>query len=102
MSDELKESIAKILQAAKENNKSSGIYSVSGDQARGFADQGFNMVSKSCIRMCLNISSNIGLDLCHDGCGGASPGYDCGVDGGKGLIRPFCIKHRKRSHVRIV
>ena len=44
MSDELKEGIAKIQQAAKENKKSSGIYSVSGDQAREFADQGFNMV----------------------------------------------------------
>lgn len=46
MSDELKEGIAKIQQTAKANNKSSGIYSVSGDQARGFADQGFNMVSE--------------------------------------------------------
>ena len=45
MSDELKESITKIQQTAKENDKSSGIYTVSGDQARGFADQGFNMVS---------------------------------------------------------
>ena len=44
MSDELKEAIAKIQQAAKENQKSSGIYSTSGEQARGFADQGFNMV----------------------------------------------------------
>jgi len=45
MSEELKESIAKIQKSAKENEKSSGIYSVSGDQAREFADQGFNMVS---------------------------------------------------------
>ena len=46
MHDELKEAIAKILQAAKDNGKSSGIYSTSGDQAREFADQGFQMVSK--------------------------------------------------------
>ncbi|KAF6234398.1 hypothetical protein HO173_007431 [Letharia columbiana] len=45
MHDELKEAIAKIHRAAKENEKSSGIYSTSGDQAREFADQGFNMVS---------------------------------------------------------
>ena len=45
MHDELKEAIAKIQRAAKENEKSSGIYSTSGDQAREFADQGFNMVS---------------------------------------------------------
>jgi len=42
--DELNEAIAKIQRAAKENHKSSGIYSTSGEQARGFADQGFNMV----------------------------------------------------------
>lgn len=45
MHDELKEAIAKILRAAKDNQKSCGIYSTSGDQAREFADQGFNMVS---------------------------------------------------------
>ena len=44
MHDELKEAIAKVQQAAKENKKSTGIYSTSGDQAREFADQGFNMV----------------------------------------------------------
>ena len=44
MHDELKEAIAKIQRAAKDNKKSSGIYSTSGEQARGFADQGFNMV----------------------------------------------------------
>lgn len=43
--DDLKEAIAKIQRAAKENEKSSGIYATSGDQAREFADQGFNMVS---------------------------------------------------------
>lgn len=45
MHDELKEAIAKVQRVAKENEKSSGIYSTSGDQAREFADQGFNMVS---------------------------------------------------------
>lgn len=45
MHDELKEAIARIQRVAKENGKSSGIYSTSGDQARDFADQGFNMVS---------------------------------------------------------
>ena len=44
MHDELKEAIANIQRAAKDNKKSSGIYSTSGDQARKFADQGFNMV----------------------------------------------------------
>ena len=45
MHDELKEAIAKILQAAKDNGKGSGIYCTSGDQARECADQGFQMVS---------------------------------------------------------
>lgn len=55
MHDELKEAIAKIQRAAKENGKSSGIYSTSGDQAREFADQGFNMVS----RWRSSLSSNV-------------------------------------------
>ena len=42
---ELKEAILKTQQAAKANGKSSGIYSTSGEQAREFAEQGFNMVS---------------------------------------------------------
>ncbi|KAL9030788.1 MAG: hypothetical protein Q9196_001111 [Gyalolechia fulgens] len=45
MHDELKEAIAKIQRVAKENNKASGIYAVSGEQARQYADQGFQMVS---------------------------------------------------------
>ena len=45
MHEALKEAIAKIQRAAEENEKSSGIYCTSGDQAREFADQGFNMVS---------------------------------------------------------
>lgn len=45
MHDELKEAIAKIQRVAKENDKASGIYAVSGDQARQYADQGFQMVS---------------------------------------------------------
>lgn len=44
MHDELKQAVAKIQDVAKANNKSSGIYSTSGDQARQFADQGFQMV----------------------------------------------------------
>lgn len=44
MHDELKEAVAKIQRAAKKNEKYTGIYSTSGDQAREFADQGFNMV----------------------------------------------------------
>lgn len=44
MQPELKEAIAKIMRAAKENKKSTGIYATSGEQARSFADQGFNMV----------------------------------------------------------
>ena len=42
---ELKEAIARVQKAAKDNGKSSGIYCPSGDSARGYVDQGFNMVS---------------------------------------------------------
>ena len=47
MQEELKAAIARIQEVAKVNKKSTGIYSTSGEQARTFADQGFNMVDKS-------------------------------------------------------
>ena len=46
MHEELKQAIAKVQRVAKENEISSGIYATSGDQAREFADQGFQMVSQ--------------------------------------------------------
>ncbi|MCJ1364587.1 hypothetical protein MMC16_003700 [Acarospora aff. strigata] len=45
MHEDLKQAIAKIHKAAVDNDKKTGIYSTSGDQARQFADQGFHMVS---------------------------------------------------------
>ncbi|KAG8533400.1 uncharacterized protein KY384_002183 [Bacidia gigantensis] len=45
MHDDLKEAVAKVQRIAKEAGKSSGIYATSGEQAREFADQGFNMIS---------------------------------------------------------
>ena len=50
MHDELKDAVAKVQRVAKENGKTSGIYSTSGEQAREFADQGFNMVILYCPR----------------------------------------------------
>ena len=44
MHEELKEAVAKINHVAKENKKKSGIFATSGNQARQFADQGFQMV----------------------------------------------------------
>lgn len=41
---ELKAAIAKILKAAQDAGKKSGVYATSGDQARAYADQGFQMV----------------------------------------------------------
>jgi len=41
---ELKAAIAKILKAAQDAGKKSGVYATSGDQARQYADQGFQMV----------------------------------------------------------
>ena len=41
---ELKEAIAKILKAAQDAGKKSGVYATSGEQARAYADQGFQMV----------------------------------------------------------
>ncbi|KAI4207419.1 MAG: hypothetical protein LQ349_009846, partial [Xanthoria aureola] len=45
MHEELKEAVVKIQRVAKENRKASGIYATSGDQAREYADQGFQMIS---------------------------------------------------------
>lgn len=45
MHDELKEEIARIHQAAVDNGKKTGIYCISGDQARDYADKGFHMIS---------------------------------------------------------
>ena len=56
MHSDLKEAISKIQRAAKENKKSSGIYSTSGDQARDFADQGFNMVSPQDLSLSVNVA----------------------------------------------
>ena len=41
---ELKTAIAKVQKAAKKAGKVSGIYAISGEQARSYADQGFQMV----------------------------------------------------------
>lgn len=46
MAVELKDAIATILQTAKDNGKHTGIYATSGEQAREFADQGFQMVCR--------------------------------------------------------
>ena len=61
MHDELKEAIAKIQRAAKDNKKSSGIYCTSGDQAREFADRGFNMVSPCQTPLSANVAG-----ACHN------------------------------------
>lgn len=42
---ELKEAIAKIFTACKKADKKCGIFSVGGDQAKIFADQGFDMIN---------------------------------------------------------
>lgn len=47
MHDELKEAMKRIQQVAKANNKQSGVYSTSGEQARQYADQGFQMVRET-------------------------------------------------------
>ena len=46
MHENLKEAVGKIQQVAKQHNKRSGIYATSGEQARQFADQGFQMVGQ--------------------------------------------------------
>lgn len=45
MAPELKVAIGKILAACRRAGKKCGIYSVGGEQAKQFADEGFDMIS---------------------------------------------------------
>ena len=51
-SPELKAAIARILKAAQDAGKNSGIYCPSGEVARRYADEGFQMVR--CKLLCLS------------------------------------------------
>jgi len=78
MHQELKDAIARILQVAKENNRSTGIYATSGEQAREFADQGFHMVSLT-LPFCKSTTQLSSSDLCCSGYGRAPHGNDLGT-----------------------
>ena len=41
----LKEAVARIQKVARGDHKASGIYATSGDQARGYAEEGFQIIS---------------------------------------------------------
>lgn len=45
MAPELRDALAKILSAARKAGKKCGIYATGGDQAKLFADQGFDMMN---------------------------------------------------------
>lgn len=45
MAPELKEAIAKVLAASKKAGKKTGVYCIGGEQARQFAEQGFDMMN---------------------------------------------------------
>ena len=45
MHDNLHAAIAKVLKAANQAGKKAGIFCTSGEQAKGYADQGFHMIS---------------------------------------------------------
>ncbi|KAG9255075.1 HpcH/HpaI aldolase/citrate lyase family protein [Emericellopsis atlantica] len=42
---ELKDAMAKILKASHDNGKKCGVFSVTGEQAKAFAEQGFDMIA---------------------------------------------------------
>ena len=101
MHDELKEAIANIQRAAKENGKSTGIYSTSGDQAQEYADQGFHMV---CIcrtkRAVLWPMTFLTLGICDDRYGCTPSIYDIFFGGCQRLVCAFGAEYGKRRHVR--
>jgi len=45
MHDNLHAAVAKVLEAANAAGKKAGIFCTSGEQAKGYADQGFHMIS---------------------------------------------------------
>jgi len=103
MHDELKEAIAKIQRAAKENNKSTGIYSTSGDQAREFADQGFNMVCALSDERCrTTLIFGRSPDICDDGHYSTSSIPDVLFDGGQRFLCAFGVECRQGSNVRTI
>ena len=81
---ELKAAIAKILQMAKANGKKAGIYTTSGEMAKLYADQGFDMVLYSHSKASLAAPTDeLSLDLCFGGHGGATDIYGIVADAGK-------------------
>lgn len=96
MDDELKESVEKIRVAAKEHEKSSGIYSTSGDQAREFADQGFNMVGENDLK---TRSWLIIPDICCNGRIHFAYFYDLSIDFSQRVIRSFGVERGQGSSV---
>jgi 4-hydroxy-2-oxoheptanedioate aldolase len=61
VAQELKDAIAKILAACKAAGKKAGIFCTSGDQARAFADQGFDMCSVATDHTILEFAVNSAL-----------------------------------------
>ena len=91
--EELQAAIEAIRKAASAAGKKTGIYTSSGDQARKYADQGFNMVTKLRSLSRLFSLSNTGVDrsrggrwLDHNCCGGRP-------EQGQGNICTCCVEH---------
>ncbi|KAF2401377.1 HpcH/HpaI aldolase/citrate lyase family protein [Trichodelitschia bisporula] len=59
--EELKKAIGRIFEVARKAGKATGIYCTSGEQAKGFADMGFNMISVAADMIA--IPSHIGASL---------------------------------------
>ena len=77
MHQELKDTIVRVQEVAKYNDKKTGIYAVSGEQARAYADEGFDMVRSVDIysSLCLSIAP----DLRHSRYGRFTNGHDLGT-----------------------
>jgi hypothetical protein len=63
---ELKEAIAKILKAAQDAGKKSGVYATSGEQARAYADQGFQMVCVRIFTVCVKCWPSLQISCMND------------------------------------
>lgn len=68
MHDDLHAAIAKVLKSANAAGKKAGIFCTSGEQAKGYSDQGFHMMSVATdmhilpagVMAALNVSKGVG------------------------------------------
>ena len=71
---ELKDAIARIFAATRRARKKCGIFAVSGEQAKIFAEQGFDMISVAADFPVLEMAMQSQMGVARSGAAGRDPG----------------------------